>query len=431
MADVSKPKYDSLPGIDTAPDVYETPDLDNDTSTIQASTAVSDSEGDDTSDEESTIQRQRLQTDQARSRFRPSRVDAQGVDFSDNIAAQRRSYRTSTWAQRRRGEILGDDSDDEKEKETFTKKLLRMKEGVLELYEEYNAIANSEDRSKIEGTDARQMMEYINDQVDQIYDARRGGGGPEAQLERTVKKFQNYEPFGPSPRLQGVIARKPPLPGSQIERSQLEFVLNQAADFDARLGELEKSLGLNGNRMPDIADKSVFPVFTTLEILEQKVGAVSDASFGNLESAAQQVKKMIADAEHLKELREEASEAGANAESQSGFTEEQEAKINALYGTLPSINKLSPMLPLVLDHLRTLRLVHTSAFEADKVLTELEKRQAKQEEEIKNWGLRLDRVEADIKECEDSTVKNISTVSGWIKDFEKRIAQLDSHPPGE
>jgi nuclear migration protein JNM1 len=43
MAEASKVKYDSLPGIDTAPDVYETPDLAEDVSTIPASTAVSDS----------------------------------------------------------------------------------------------------------------------------------------------------------------------------------------------------------------------------------------------------------------------------------------------------------------------------------------------------------------------------------------------------
>jgi nuclear migration protein JNM1 len=422
MAEVSKPKYDSLPGIDTSPDVYETPELDNDTSTIQASTAVSESEGDDSNDEESAIQRQRLPTEQARSRFRPSRVDAQGVDFSDNIAAQRRSYRTSTRGQRRRGEILGDDSDDEKE--TFTRKLLRLKEEVVELHQEYHALSQSGDKRQIEEQDPKLIMEYISDQVDQIYAARKGGGGAETMMARTVHKFQNYKPFGPSPRIVNAMANRPPLSGTQIERSQLDFVLNQAADFDARLGELEKSLGLNGNTMPDLADKSVFPVFTTLEILEQKVATVADASFGNLEAAAQQVKKMIADAEHLKELRSEASEADPGPESTSGYTEEQAAKINALYGTLPTINKLSPMLPLVLDHLRTLRLVHTSAFEAEQILNEIEHRQSKQEDEIQKLNKSLTQAEEHIKACEDSTMKNLDTVSGWVKGLEERVAKL-------
>ena len=115
MSEGTRPKYDNLPGIDTAPDIYETPELAEDVSTIQASTAVSESdgEGDDDDPRDSAVRHQRLQPDQARSRFQPSRIDARGVDFSDNITAQRQSYRTSTQRQRRRGEIIGDDSDEE------------------------------------------------------------------------------------------------------------------------------------------------------------------------------------------------------------------------------------------------------------------------------------------------------------------------------
>src|SRR5262245_39623011 len=72
MAEASKPKYDSLPGIDTAPDVYETPELAEDVSTIQASTAVSESSDNDSDSEagadSSAVRHQRLQTDQARNR---------------------------------------------------------------------------------------------------------------------------------------------------------------------------------------------------------------------------------------------------------------------------------------------------------------------------------------------------------------------------
>jgi nuclear migration protein JNM1 len=108
MSEATRPKYDNLPGIDTAPDIYETPELAEDVSTIQASTAVSESDGDsddEDEDEDSAVHHRRLQPDQARSRFQPSRVDARGVDFSGNVTAQRQSYRTST-RQRRRGEII-------------------------------------------------------------------------------------------------------------------------------------------------------------------------------------------------------------------------------------------------------------------------------------------------------------------------------------
>lgn len=425
MAEAPKPKYDSLPGIDTAPDVYETPDLDHETSTIQASTAVSESDSTESEeeDEESAVQHRRLQTDEARSRFQPSRVDAHGVDFSDNISAQRRSYRTSTRGQRRRGEILGDDSGDENE--SFSRKLLRVKRELGELEQEYEVRVKSGDKSKIEERDPKEIMEFISDKVDYIYAMRRGGiRGAEPLLAQTIDKFNNYPDFGPSQRITKAIEKQPPLPGSQVQRSQLDFVLNQAGEFDKRLGDLEKSLGLNGNTMPDLGEKAPFPVFKTMEKLEQTIATVADASSGNLDAAAQQVKKMIADAERLKELRSENNRMTPGPDSKSAYSADQEAKINALYGTLPTLDKLEPVLPLVLERLRTLRLIHTAAWQADEILTELEHRQSKQEDEIKKWETSLENVAHDVKVYEQSIQHNMKVVGDWVKGLEERVGKL-------
>ncbi|ORY19375.1 Dynamitin-domain-containing protein [Clohesyomyces aquaticus] len=423
MSEAQRPKYDSLPGIDTAPDVYETPDLVEDASTIQASTAVSESDGESDVDE-SGVRHQRLQTDQARSRFQPARVDARDVDFSDNITAQGRSYRTSTRGQRRRGEVLGDDSGDEKE--SFSRKLLRVKKELHELEHEYEGRLQSGDKTKIEERDPKEIMEFISDTVDKIYAMRRGGvRGAEPLLTRTIDKFNNYPPFGPSPRISKAIERQPPLPGTQIQRSQLDFVLNQAADFDHRLTNLERSLGLNGNTMPDLAEKAPFPIFPTLEKLEQTIGTMADASSGNLDAAAQQIKKMIADAEQLKQLRQEDSGATlGSSDIKSPQASEQESKVNALYGTLPAIDKLTPILPLVLDRLRTLRLVHTSAWQADEVLTELEHRQSKQEEELKKWEASLETQLINVKVCEQGLQNNMKVVGDWVKRIEDKVDNL-------
>lgn len=438
MAEAPKPKYDSLPGIDTSPDVYETPDLDHDTSTVQASTAVSESEGgeseeEEDEEEESVVRHQRLQTDQARSRFQPARVDARGVDFSDNISAQRRSYRTSTRGARRRGEILGDDSDEEKE--SFSRKLMRVKREIQELEHEYEGRLQSGDKSKIEERDPKDIMELISDKVDMIYAARRGGlRGAEPILDRTITRFNNYPPFDPSKRITKAIESQPPLPGSQIQRSQLDFVLNQAAEFDARMTKLENALGLDGNTMPDIGDRPPFPVFTTMEKLEQITSTLAEASSGNLDAVSQTVKKLISDAEELKQTNADAARlaeaAGASggtkaaSDSKSRLDPEQEAKVNALYGTLPAIDKLSPLLPIVLERIRTLRLIHTAGWQADEILTELENRQSQQEDEIKKWQSSLDKTESDVKECEKAMHTNMKVVGDWVKKLEERMEKL-------
>ncbi|KAF1942627.1 hypothetical protein EJ02DRAFT_454135 [Clathrospora elynae] len=433
MSEATRPKYDNLPGIDTAPDIYETPDLAEDVSTIQASTAVSESDGDDDNDaaDDSGVRHPRLQTDQARNRFQPSRIDARGVDFSDNITAQRQSYRTSTRRQRRRGEIIGDDSDEEEE--SFAKKLLRVKRELAGLEDEYERRVESGDKSQIEEQDPKEMLEVIASKVDTIYAAHKGGArGAQAVLDRTVQKFDSYEPFNPSPNISKAIANQPPLPGTQVQRSQLEFVLNQAAEFEKRITQMENNLGLSGNTMPELSDNTPFPVSSTLTRLEQTLGLIGDASNNNLDAVTQQVKKLTAEAEHLKELRQEAAQAGSNGGDNKAITyPDQETKINALYGTLPSIDRLSPVLPLVLERLRTLRLVHTSAWQADDVLTELERRQSTQEQEIQKWERQLQIVEKDMKKAETAMINNIKIVGDDVKMLEEKMAKLLAGRQGE
>jgi nuclear migration protein JNM1 len=423
MSEGTRPKYDNLPGIDTAPDIYETPDLAEDVSTVQASTVVSESDGDDDDPDQSAVQHQRFQPGQARNRFQPSRVDAQGVDFSDNITAQRRSYRTSTRA-RRRGEVLGDDSDEEKE--TFARKLMRVRRELYELETEYEKRVQSGDKSQIEEQDPKQILESISNKADTIYAMRQGGArGAEAQLDRTIEKFRNYEPFGPSPKLTEAIANQPPLPGSQIRKTQLDYILTQAAEFDKRMTQLENNLGLNGNTMPEISDDASFPVFTTLQRLERTMDLIGDASANNLDAALQQIQKLTAEADQLKEARIEASLVrSGSGDGTSPAHSDQEAKINALYGTLPSIDKLSPILPLVLERLRTLRLVHTSAWQADEVLTALEKRQSKQEDEIKRWEKQLVLVEREMGKCTTTMQNNMKVVGDDVKMLEAKLEKL-------
>ncbi|KAF1832962.1 hypothetical protein BDW02DRAFT_570549 [Decorospora gaudefroyi] len=430
MSEATRPKYDNLPGIDTAPDIYETPDLAEDVSTIQASTAVSESDGegdsgdDDDDEDESAVRHRRLQPDQARDRFQPSRIDARGVDFSDNITAQRQSYRTSTRRQRRRGETIGDDSDEEEE--GFARKLLRIKRELAGLEDEYEKRVENGDKSKIEEQDPKEMLELIASKVDTIYAAHKGGArGAQAILDRTVQKFDSYTPFEPSPKLSKAIAKQPPLPGTQVQKSQLEFVLNQAVEFDKRITQMENNLGLNGNTMPELNDTTPFPVSSTLTRLEQTMGLIGDASTNNLDTVMQNVKKLVAEAEHLKEVRQEAAQADASSSDNKVATyPDQETKINALYGTLPSIDKLSPLLPLVLERLRTLRLVHTSAWQADEVLTELERRQSTQEQEIKKWARQLEIVEKDMKKAEATMVNNIKIVGNDVKMLEEKMGRL-------
>ena len=66
----------------------------------------------------------------------------------------------------------------------------------------------------------------------------------------------------------------------------------------------------------------------------------------------------------------------------------------------------------------------TSAATADAVLTELEARQSKQEEEIQNWEKQLQLVEEDVKKHEQALQGNVKVVGDDVKMLEEKIAKL-------
>ncbi|KAL1651197.1 hypothetical protein SLS58_000535 [Diplodia intermedia] len=513
-------KYENLPDLDRdAPDIYETPELTED-ATLPSSTARSPSQAsyDESDDGLSNIVRRHLEPHDARAIFQPARVDAKGVDFSDRIRRQRRSYRTAS-RRHRRGDSRGSDDEygdfSDEDDETLERKLARLrreveevkqevemreqmkKEGVEVIQgggegEEGDEGEEGEEREAEEGEkeeeeggekpaaasaageeydeeeyedDPLQSLEKLSEVLDSVYVQRHGGiKGAEAQFARTLRRFTR-----PTTTTTTTIPQATTGITVTAASEQAAQALSRAADFDARLSQLEKALGLNANNMPDIAAYPPRSILHNLDTLERQLQTISEVSTSSLDAASRRVQKLTQEAERLDELRRSArasqdggssptggrqrsSTVSANAaaaaaaaaaggggapmapdgaggpppEMMGAYIEDPErvAKINALFGTLQTIEHLSPTLPLVLERLRTLRLIHTSAGTAAHTLDELEKRQAEQAEEIRQWGDALTKVEESLKQGEGTLQDNIKTVGDWVRDLEARIAKF-------
>jgi len=81
-------------------------------------------------------------------------------------------------------------------------------------------------------------------------------------------------------------------------------------------------------------------------------------------------------------------------------------------------------LPMVLERLRTLRLLHASAGSAAATLDEIEKRQGEQDAEIEAWREALEKVEGALEEGEGTLSQNVKVVAEWVKDLEGRVAKF-------
>ncbi|KIV90454.1 hypothetical protein PV10_07761 [Exophiala mesophila] len=112
------------------------------------------------------------------------------------------------------------------------------------------------------------------------------------------------------------------------------------------------------------------------------------------------------------------------------FLEDQSARITALYQTLPSIQRLQPLLPVVLERLRGLNIVHVGAAEAKNSLDELEKRQAELKAEVAQWREAVTGVESGIKDLEHTMRDNVKVVGGMVANLEERMGDLDKGAKG-
>jgi nuclear migration protein JNM1 len=106
------------------------------------------------------------------------------------------------------------------------------------------------------------------------------------------------------------------------------------------------------------------------------------------------------------------------------FLDEQSSKINALYQLLPSIQTLQPLLPVVLERLRALSVIHAGAAEAKNNLDTVEKRQAETREEIQQWRQAVEDVEKGMSDLGDAMKGNVKVIGDMVSGLESRISQL-------
>ncbi|KIW04081.1 uncharacterized protein PV09_04898 [Verruconis gallopava] len=432
-------KYAALPDLDQAPDVYETPDLADDVSTIPATSARSPSVGSDggraadEDDDESGVVRTKVDRDRAFSRFQDSKVNARKADFSDRLNSSRQYYKTSSRRRRRKAYTNGHDGEydelsDDEEEETLDHKLARLKreieEARIELAEkdEDRELFSDAPENRIDDDMEEHTLDSISklsEALDAIYTSRNGfGKGPAGDLIRTISKLGASEVPARSTQTQaGPIA--PPTASSLEQQAQLAQAFAKVAEFDTRLSFLEHALGLSGESMSSSSSDLQKPILQTLATLDRQIQTLTNSS-ASVDAASSKTRKLIEQTEHLLKAKSEYDAINHPTTDDA----ENVSKINALHGTLATIDSLAPTLPLVLDRMRTLRLLHANAAEAGSILDGIEKRQAEQASEIKQWREALDQVEKKVKSGESELAENIKGVESWVKELEARMSKL-------
>ncbi|KAI9851758.1 MAG: hypothetical protein M1838_002835 [Thelocarpon superellum] len=451
-------KYAGLPDLDSAPDIYETNDATLDGSTVAASTtgrSPSPSEDSDTN-----ISRRHLQPSKARTHFKPAKVDARDVDFSDRIDSQRRSYRAS-WRRLRRGHgtedegaELGDFSDEEDE--PLSHKLSRLRREMKDAMEEVRRrkeeaarqVDNAEEEDgggddEVEITSLCRMMEETRKMSEGL------DSSATVELEKQLHQRQKLDEAGTAPGVAHTpsISQTASMPLSTPPTYTPTQALAKAASFDARLTLLENMLGLASspdsltNPHSNPAGPVSKPILQSLTTLEKQISLLADTPLDNL---SRRVRQLAQETDKLEEQRSPSSSStlsstkpGApraplppppsdvhpSSSSLAGDTARL-TKINALYGALSTIEDLSPTLPVILERLRSLRLIHADAGTASSTLHRLEAKQADVDAEVRMWRAGLEKVERGVRNGEDVLRSNVKGLENALNALEERVRAL-------
>ncbi|KAL8925084.1 MAG: hypothetical protein Q9172_002403 [Xanthocarpia lactea] len=454
-------KYAGLIDLDdTAPDIYETPELTDDASTIPASSTIrSDSRASSTDGldgNNAAIDRHRINPIDARNSFLP--IDTPDSSSHSWISNQRAAYRTSN--KRAPNGSLEDrlvDGTDEEDEESLERKLARLRREVTEVKEAFQN-RRSEAQAKQRGSTKKiesvpgekkqgepvETLDSLNQILEKI--ERPEDAGQDASAHRLVRRLnEGYQINGQqTPDGSAQAVQNHENQGYGIDRTlppNQAQALSKISDFDKRLRLLEAALGMDFIPLPTQdrdASRAVLPV---LDGLDRQISSISTTD-SSLDQISRRIRQMTEDAEKLTEARKAAAaqltsnesterkrlsttKSGAPATEDRGDLD-QTSKLNALYGTLPTIESLSPLLPSVLDRLRSLRTIHADAANASDSLSKVESRQAAMAEELKEWREGLEKIELAMQHGETSLKANMEVVEKWVKELESRLEVTDN-----
>lgn len=362
----------------------------------------------------------------------PAERNRRNPGLASRIDGKRRQYRDiSRRARQDPGEYREDFSLSDEDEESLERKIARLRQEVYEIKSELERRRAAKEENAETDSDGEDTVEALC----QVLNSSNGSNKKGAANRIITKLGKGMKSYGTVKAISPTEPLKPSQDWPALSFGRQNSVLPKVAEFDARLALIETVMGIDSIPLSTQEREPTRAVFPFIEQLDRQVNALSNSTDSSLDSISRRVRQLTQDAQRLGEARsavkaaQEGSDGtrvplGPDVESNiDSFVKDPEhvSKINALYGALPTIESLAPLLPAALDRLRSLQTIHADAAAANQNLAQLETQQESMAQELKTWREGLEIVERKVMEGENTMVENTTVVETWVKELEERM----------
>lgn len=365
----------------------------------------------------------------------PAEKNRRNLGLAGRIDGKRRQYRDiSRRARQEPGEFREDFSLSDEDEESLERKIARLRQEVYEIKSEFERRRAAKEERAETDSDGEDTVEALCQVLNSTNGSSTMGAANRiiTKLSKGMKSYDTVKAKSPTEPLE------PSQDGPALSFARQNSVLPKVVEFDARLALIETVMGIDTIPLPTQERQPTRAVFPFIEQLDRQITVLSNSTDSSLDLISGRVRQLTQDVQRLGEARSaaKAAQEGSNGprlplapdgESNiDSFIKDPEhvSKINALYGALPTIESLAPLLPATLDRLRSLQTIHADAAAANQNLAQLETQQEAMVQELKTWREGLETVERKVMEGENTMVENSTVVETWVKELEERMSKF-------
>lgn len=296
-------------------------------------------------------------------------------------------------------------------------KIKRLLKEITELSTEVEGVRNLDEADS--ASDQKRQVFDMSESLHKIIEAKNSGFSVSTVTKiLATKSEQNGESMETAAQ-QSIQEATPRTRASTLSESR-------ALELDARLATLERALGSTSSiTFNNTFNTTVFElqVIPTLLSLSQKITSLT--------TSPEKLQAIVAAAkENLPAEKQSGTAPGGRltavsktASSDKISTTEKE-KIDAVYASLGAVEKLTQIMPSLLDRLKSLQYIHAEAGQIVGNVDELRKALVAAESDVSKWKATVDGAEKKLDELEEREKMNLEAVDKWLKELERRVAAL-------